>query len=48
LIDVVARKLEERTTPVDGTYQVRRVLEESDVVELPESDERWLVRDLFL
>ncbi|HTA21840.1 MAG TPA: Uma2 family endonuclease, partial [Polyangia bacterium] len=48
LIDVVARKLELRTTPVDGTYQVTRVLEESDVIELPESSERWLVRDLLL
>lgn len=48
LIDVVARKLELRTAPVDGVYQVTRVLGESDVVELPESSERWLVRDLFL
>lgn len=48
LVDLAARKLELRTTPVDGAYQVTRILDESDVIELPESSERWLVRDLLL
>jgi Uma2 family endonuclease len=47
LIDVVERKLELRTAPVDGTYHVTHVFDEDDVVELPESDARWLVRDLL-
>jgi Uma2 family endonuclease len=48
LVDLVARKLEVRTTPVEGAYQVTRILEEADFVELPESSERWLIRDLLL
>jgi Uma2 family endonuclease len=47
LVDLAARKLELRTTPVDGVYLVTRVLGEDDVVELPESSERWRVRDLL-
>lgn len=49
LLDLAARKLEVRTTPVDGAYQVTRILAEDDVVELPESpsDVRWIVRDLL-
>jgi Uma2 family endonuclease len=48
LVDLVARKLEVRTTPVDGAYQLTRVLDESEVIEPPDSSERWLVRDLLL
>ena len=49
LLDLQARRLEVRTTPVDGAYQVTRILGEDDVVELPESqaDVRWTVRDLL-
>jgi Uma2 family endonuclease len=47
LLDLAARKLEVRTTPVDGAYQVTRILGEDDAVELPESDVRWTVRDLL-
>jgi Uma2 family endonuclease len=49
LLDLAARKLELRTMPVDGVYQVTRVLDEDDVVELPEarSNVRWTVRDLL-
>ena len=47
LLDLQARKLEVRTTPVDGAYQVTWILGEDDVVELPESDVRWTVRDLL-
>jgi len=47
LLDLVARTLELRTTPEDGAYQVTRVLTEDDVVELPESAERWAVRELL-
>jgi len=47
LIDLAARKLELRTTPVDGAYQVTRILGEDDVVPLPESDVRWTVRELL-
>jgi Uma2 family endonuclease len=47
ILDLVARKLEVRTTPVDGAYQVTRVLGEDEVVELPESEARWTVRDLL-
>jgi Uma2 family endonuclease len=48
LIDVVGRKLELWTAPVDGAYRVIRTLDADDVVELPESSERWLVRELFV
>jgi Uma2 family endonuclease len=48
LVDLAARRLELRTTPVDGAYQVTHVLGEDDVVELPESTERWTVRELLL
>ena len=34
-------------TRVDGSYQVTRILGEDEVVELPESDVRWTVRDLL-
>ncbi|HEY2730392.1 MAG TPA: Uma2 family endonuclease [Polyangia bacterium] len=47
LVDLAARRLELRTTPVDGAYQVTRILAEDDVVELPASNERWAVRDLL-
>jgi Uma2 family endonuclease len=47
LVDLVARQLELRTTPVDGAYLVTRILGEDDVVELPESNERWTVRELL-
>jgi Uma2 family endonuclease len=49
LVDLKARRLEVRTTPVDGAYQVTRILDENDVVELPElhPDVRWTVRDLL-
>jgi Uma2 family endonuclease len=47
ILDLEARRLEVRTTPVGGSYQVTRVLSEDDVVELPESDVRWTVRDLL-
>jgi Uma2 family endonuclease len=47
LLDLVARRLELRTTPADGTYRVTRTLAEDDVVELPESTERWIVRELL-
>ena len=47
LIDLAARKLELRTTPVDGAYQVTRILGEDDVVALPGSDVSWTVRELL-
>jgi len=47
LVELAARRLELRTTPVDGAYQVTRVLSEDDVVELPASNERWTVRELL-
>jgi Uma2 family endonuclease len=47
LVDLAARRLELRTTPVGDAFQVTRVLGEDDVVELPESDVRWTVRDLL-
>ena len=47
LVDLAARRLEVHTTPVEGTYQVTRVLAEDDVVELPESGARSAVRDLL-
>jgi len=47
LLDLAARQLELRTMPVDGAYLVTRILSEDEVVELPESDERWVVRDLL-
>ena len=47
IIDLAARRLEVRTMPVDGAYQVTRILGEDDLVELPESDVRWTVRDLL-
>jgi Uma2 family endonuclease len=49
LLDLAARRLEVRTTPVDGAYQVTRILDEDDVVAPPESssDVRWTVRDLL-
>ena len=47
LVDLAARTLELRTTPVDGAYQVTRILGEDDVVELPQSGERRTVRDLL-
>jgi Uma2 family endonuclease len=47
LLDLAARQLEVRTTPVDGAYQVTRVLGEDEAVELPESAARWTVRDLL-
>jgi Uma2 family endonuclease len=45
LLDLLARRLEIRTMPVEGAYQVTRILDEDDGVELPESDVRWAVRD---
>jgi Uma2 family endonuclease len=48
LVDLAARKLELRTTPVGGAYLVTRVLAETDFVAVPDSSERWLVRDLLL
>jgi hypothetical protein len=33
--------------PQNGSYQVTRILGEDEVVELPESDVRWTVRDLL-
>ncbi len=47
LVDLAARRLELRTMPVDGAYQVTRILGEDDVVALPESNERLTVRDLL-
>jgi Uma2 family endonuclease len=49
ILDLEARRLEVRTTPVDGAYQMTRILGEDDVVELPESQPavRWTVRDLL-
>lgn len=47
LLDLQARTLEVRAKPVDGGYQVTRILGEDDVVELPESDVRWTVRELL-
>jgi Uma2 family endonuclease len=47
LVDVLARRLEVRTTPEGGAYQVTRVLGEDDVVELPGSSVRWAVRELL-
>ena len=47
LVDVPARRLEQRSMPQNGSYQVTRILGEDDVVELPESDVRWTVRDLL-
>ena len=47
VVDLVARRLEVRTTPVDDAYQVTRILGEDDVVELPGSGTRWTVRDLL-
>jgi Uma2 family endonuclease len=47
LVDLQARELEVRTSPVDGVYQTTRTLGEDDVVELPGSDARWVVRDLL-
>ena len=47
LVDLAARRLELRTTRVDGSYQVTRILGEDVVVELPESDVRLTVRDLL-
>ena len=49
ILDLEARRLEVRTAPVDGAYQVTRVLDEDDVVELPETQPavRWTVRDLL-
>jgi Uma2 family endonuclease len=47
LVDLAARRLEVRTTPVDGAYAVTRVLGEDDVVELPETDARLTVRELL-
>jgi Uma2 family endonuclease len=47
LLDLAVRRLELSTTLVDGAHQLTRILDEDDVVALPESDERWLVRDLL-
>jgi Uma2 family endonuclease len=49
VVDLKARKLEVRTTPVNGAYQVTRVLGEDDVVDLPQCQPavRWTVRDLL-
>jgi len=47
LVDLAARTLELRTMPVDGAYQVTRILSEDDVVELPQSGERRTVHDLL-
>jgi Uma2 family endonuclease len=49
ILDLEARRLEARTTPVDGAYQVTHVLGEDEVVELPESKPAvcWTVRDLL-
>jgi Uma2 family endonuclease len=47
LLDLAARKLEVRSAPEDGAYQVVQILGEHDTVALPESSERWLVRDLL-
>jgi Uma2 family endonuclease len=49
LIDLAAHTLEVWTAPVEGAYQVTRLLGEDDAVELPESRSgaRWTVRDLL-
>lgn len=47
LLDLAARRLELHTMPVNGAYQVTRVLSEDDVVALPESSRSWAVRDLL-
>jgi Uma2 family endonuclease len=47
ILDLAARKLEVRTTPEGAAYQVTRLLDEDDVVELPESDARLTVRELL-
>jgi Uma2 family endonuclease len=47
LLDLVARRLEVRTIPEDGAYQIVQILGEDDAVALPESSERWVVRSLF-
>lgn len=47
LLDLVARRLEVRTLPEGGAYQVVQILGENDTVALPESSERWVVRDLL-
>jgi len=47
LVDLAARRLELRTNPENGAYQVTRILGEDDLVELPESGERWTVRDIL-
>jgi Uma2 family endonuclease len=49
ILDLEARRLEVRTTPVDGAYRTASVLGEDDVVELPETQPavRWTVRELL-
>jgi Uma2 family endonuclease len=47
LLDLVARRLEVRTLPATGAYQVVQILGEDDTVALPESSERWIVGELL-
>ncbi len=47
LVDLKARKLEARTKPQHGIYQLVQVFAEDDSVALPESTERMVVRTLL-
>jgi Uma2 family endonuclease len=47
LVDLMARKLEVRTVPEAGSSQATQILGEDDEIALPESSERWFVRDLL-
>jgi Uma2 family endonuclease len=47
IIDLAGRRLEVRAAPEGGAYQVTRILGEDEVVELPQSDARWTVRDIL-
>jgi len=47
ILDLETRRLEVRTAPVDDAYQVTQLLGEDDVIDLPESEHRWTVRDLL-
>lgn len=48
VLDLAARKLEVLTAPEGRAYRSARFLGEGEEVELPETGERWLVRDLLL
>jgi Uma2 family endonuclease len=48
LLDLAARKLEVMTAPQGHIYEGCRVVSEDEEVDLPETSERWLVRDLLL